>query len=67
MGYKVLEFITIVFLGIFYGIDRDALVEGTATGMNYAVAVVLCANIGFFFVEVGLSIKEKLQAQDKKQ
>ena len=61
-GYRVLEFVTVVFLGIFYGVDGGATSEQPVNIMNIFVTIVLALNVAFFFIEIILSIKERLQA-----
>ena len=56
-GYKVLEFVTVLFLGIFYGIDSGATFDQPARSMNIILTIVLALNVVYFFIEIILSIK----------
>lgn len=67
MAYKILEFLTVLFLGIYFGIDSSAKTEGPPLAMNYALTVMLCLNVAFFFLEVVLSIRERLTKKKEEE
>lgn len=59
-AYKVVEVVTIGGLGVCWGVDGG---DGGGVGaVGVAVGVLLAGNVGCFFLEIILSIKERLQA-----